>query len=97
MDRQDEADRRVIKPLEGIRVVNLSRVLAGLYCTALLADMGAKIIKVESLNGSDIARRWPPPLLGEHTAEILRDIGNSDDDIERLDKNGRLRIDKETA
>lgn len=39
----------------------------------------------------------PPPLLGEHTAEILREIGYSDDDIERLDKNGRLGLDKETA
>lgn len=60
MDRQDEADRRMIKPLEGIRVVDLSRALAGPYCTALLADMGAEIIKVEGLNGGDIARQWPP-------------------------------------
>jgi CoA:oxalate CoA-transferase len=52
MDRQDEADRRMIKPLAGIRVVDLSRALAGSYCTALLADMGAEIIKVESLNGA---------------------------------------------
>jgi CoA:oxalate CoA-transferase len=50
----------MIKPLEGIRVVDLSRALAGPYCTALLADMGAEIIKVESLNGGDTARQWPP-------------------------------------
>lgn len=49
----------MIKPLAGIRVVDLSRALAGSYCTALLADMGAEIIKVESLNGGDIARQWP--------------------------------------
>ena len=60
MDTHDEADRRMIKPLEGIRVVDLSRALAGPYCTALLADMGAEIIKVESLNGGDSARQWPP-------------------------------------
>ncbi|MDJ0358289.1 CaiB/BaiF CoA-transferase family protein [Paenarthrobacter sp. PH39-S1] len=48
------------KPLEGIRVVDLSRALAGPYCTALLADMGAEVIKVESLNGGDTARQWPP-------------------------------------
>jgi len=50
----------MIKPLDGIKVVDLSRALAGPYCTALLADMGAEIIKVESLNGGDTARTWPP-------------------------------------
>ncbi|MGN5734738.1 CaiB/BaiF CoA transferase family protein [Arthrobacter psychrochitiniphilus] len=50
----------MIKPLQGITVVDLSRALAGPYCTALLADMGAKIIKVESINGGDTARQWPP-------------------------------------
>ncbi|GGF30798.1 CaiB/BaiF CoA transferase family protein [Subtercola lobariae] len=48
------------KPLEGITVVDLSRALAGPYCTALLADLGATVIKVESLNGGDTARQWPP-------------------------------------
>lgn len=50
----------MIKPLHGITVLDLSRALAGPYCTALLADMGAKIIKVESINGGDTARQWPP-------------------------------------
>lgn len=50
----------MIKPLEGIRVIDLSRAMAGPYCTALLADLGAEIIKVESLNGGDTARQWPP-------------------------------------
>jgi crotonobetainyl-CoA:carnitine CoA-transferase CaiB-like acyl-CoA transferase len=54
------------RPLEGIRVIDLSRALAGPYCTALLADMGAEIIKVESLNGGDSARQWPP-FDGEHS------------------------------
>lgn len=47
-------------PLDGIKVVDLSRAMAGPFCTALLADMGAEVIKVESLNGGDSARKWPP-------------------------------------
>lgn len=50
----------MIKPLDGITVVDLSRAIAGPYCTALLADLGARIIKVESISGGDTARHWPP-------------------------------------
>jgi crotonobetainyl-CoA:carnitine CoA-transferase CaiB-like acyl-CoA transferase len=47
-------------PLHGIRIIDLSRALAGPYCTALLGDLGAEIIKVESIHGGDSSRSWPP-------------------------------------
>jgi crotonobetainyl-CoA:carnitine CoA-transferase CaiB-like acyl-CoA transferase len=51
--------------LAGIRVLDLSRVLAGPYCAMLLADMGAEVLKVEEPDGGDESRTWPPFAAGE--------------------------------
>jgi crotonobetainyl-CoA:carnitine CoA-transferase CaiB-like acyl-CoA transferase len=51
----------VSAPLDGLLVADFSRVLAGPYCTMLLADLGATVVKVESPGGGDDTRAWMPP------------------------------------
>src|SRR5262249_33481938 len=48
-------------PLDGVLVLDLSRVLAGPFCTMLLADLGARIVKVEHPVDGDVTRSWGPP------------------------------------
>ena len=55
----------VRQPLEGIRVLDLSRVLVGPFCTMVLGDLGAEIIKVERPGVGDETRTWGPPWINE--------------------------------
>lgn len=58
----------VQSPLAGLKVLDLSRVLAGPFCTQILGDLGANIIKIENPEGGDDTRSWGPPFV---KAEVL--------------------------
>src|SRR5262245_48083313 len=60
-----------MQPLDGITVLDLTRVLSGPYCTMLLAAMGARVIKIEQPGKGDDTRAWGPPFLEGESAYFL--------------------------
>jgi crotonobetainyl-CoA:carnitine CoA-transferase CaiB-like acyl-CoA transferase len=90
-----DADQRP-GPLDGLLIADFSRVLAGPYCTMLLGDLGATVIKVESPSGDD-TRTWKPPVRGDvstYYLSINRNKRSVTLDLKRADD---LRLAQELA
>ena len=64
-------EKDMAKPLEGIRVLDASRVLTGPFCSMILGDLGAEIIKIEIPGAGDDTRHWGPPFIGGESAYFL--------------------------
>jgi formyl-CoA transferase len=60
-----------MRPLDGITVLDLTRILSGPYCTMMLADMGARVIKIERPGSGDDTRAWGPPFVGGESSYFL--------------------------
>src|SRR3979490_3078951 len=58
-------------PLSGLKVVDLTHVMAGPTCTLMLADMGAEVIKIEKIPAGDDTRYMIPPKIGDEAASFL--------------------------
>lgn len=58
-------------PLDGIRVIDMTEALAGPFCTMILGDLGADVIKIERPGTGDMARGWAPPFVGTESAYFL--------------------------
>ena len=67
------SSRNNTSPLSGIRILDLSRILAGPTCTQLLGDYGADVIKIEKPGTGDDTRTWGPPFLKDDAGNISRE------------------------
>ncbi|XP_018415169.1 PREDICTED: succinate--hydroxymethylglutarate CoA-transferase isoform X2 [Nanorana parkeri] len=67
--RVTEADN--VRPLEGVKILDLTRVLAGPFATMILGDLGAEVIKVEKPGSGDDTRSWGPPFVGTESTYFL--------------------------
>jgi formyl-CoA transferase len=78
-----------VAPLDGVRVLDLSRILAGPYCSMMLADLGADVVKVERPGSGDPTRSWGPPFVeGESTYFLAANRGKRSICVDLADPEG---------
>ncbi len=71
------------RPLEGLKVVELSQGIAGPYCAMVLADLGADVVKVEIPGVGDLARGWGPPFASPHNSAYFLSVNRNKRSVER--------------
>ena len=71
MNKKSISNPAITGPLAGIKVLDMSRILAGPTCTQLLGDYGADVIKVEKPGIGDDTRQWGPPWLGNESGYFM--------------------------
>src|SRR6186713_775775 len=82
-------------PLAGLTIVDLTRVLSGPYCTMLLGDMGARVIKIEQPGRGDDTRAWGPPFVaGESTYFLSVNRNKESVTLDFKDPRGRDALDR---
>ncbi|MBU1206566.1 MAG: CoA transferase [Proteobacteria bacterium] len=77
MEVKDGGIPRGQPPLKGIRVIDLTRIIAGPYCSMIMGDLGAEIIKVEQPKIGDESRAWGPPWVGESVSAYFISINRN--------------------
>ena len=91
------ADLSALKPLAGIRVLEICNVAAGPFCALLLADLGADVIKLENPGAGDTLRAWPPHTgpendrLSENFASLNRNKRSVTLDLKNPDDNAKAK------
>ena len=75
MDKKNDTNPTITGPLAGVKVLDMSRILAGPTCTQLLGDYGADVIKVEKPGNGDDTRNWGPPFMKNRGGEDTKESG----------------------